>query len=592
MKKQLTVGLLLLSLLAACSSEADVAHNTNQTTETNQETDALSDVSVEYKEDDLMMEYLDYEVIELNSDSITYSGTNAYVSGTTITINKAGVYKISGSLLDGMIKVDTSQEEDVVLILDTVDIHHKTGPAISIVQADKVIINLSKGSINTLSDGTAYTTGEDGPNATLYSKDDLTINGLGTLNIESNYNHGIVTKDDLKLVSGYINVTSVNDGIKGKNYIAIKDANITITSGGDGLQSNNTEDTTKGYILIEGGDLSINSGLDGIQAETQLVITDGNLTINTGISAKNTESGKSLKGIKLVGITGGNLNLNSTSDDTIHSNNSVIIAGGNIEVSAYDDAIHSDDLLKIDAGTIQITQSYEGLEGNTIIINGGDINLISSDDGINTTGADDTSGTKNGKNDMFASDGSTLTINGGTILVNADGDGLDSNGSITQNGGTVIVFGPTNNGNGALDYNASYTLNDGLLLAVGSNGMAQNVSESSIYSFLVGTDTIQADTWVSIVQDNQTLISFKSPRAFQTIVYASEKLNSGSVTILTNTSIDSDQSVVYNTNKVSGTQLLTLNLDNLITTQNVGGQQMPGQNVGGQQMPGQKPGRP
>lgn len=583
MKNNLTIGLLLLSLMTACTSETEVIQE-QEVTDVINDSEVLSNISVEYKEDDLLMEYSDYEIIELNSDSITYTGNSATIDGSTITITKAGVYKLTGLLTDGMVIVNTSQEEDVVLVLDNVDIHNEDGPAISVLQADKVILNLVENSINTLSDGSSYTltAGEDEPNATVYSKDDLTINGLGTLNIESNYNHGIYTKDDLKLVSGTINVNSVNDGIKGKNYIAIKDVYLSLVSNGDGLQSNNSEDLTKGYILIEGGTINIESGLDGIQAETELVITDGELSISSGLLADSTESGKSLKASTNIEINGGTLSLNSESDDAIHSNNSVLIKGGNITISAYDDAIHSDDLLEIDNGIINITQSYEGLEGNTIVINGGDINLVASDDGINTAGGNDSSGTQNGRNDMFVSDGSTLTINGGNILVNANGDGLDSNGSVTQNGGSVVVFGPTNSGNGALDYNSSYTLNNGTLLAVGSNGMAQNVSESSIYSFLVGTDTVQADTWVSIVQNNQSIISFKSPKAFQTIVYASKELNSGSVTILTNTSIDSEQSVVYDISDVSGTELITLSLDNLITTQN----------TGGQQMPGQKPGRP
>jgi len=579
MKNKLTIGLLLLSLMTACASDAEVIQETEEITEVINDTEVLSNISVEYKEDDLLMEYTDYEIIELNTDSITYTGSNGYVDGSTITITKAGVYKLSGSLSDGMVIVNTSQEEDVVLILDNVNIHNEDGPAISVLQADKVILNLMEGSINTLSDGSTYTlsTGEDEPNATIYSKDDLTINGLGTLNIESNYNHGIYTKDDLKLISGTINVVSVNDGIKGKNYIAIKDVNLSIVSNGDGLQSNNSEDSSKGYILIEGGKIVVESGLDGIQAETELVITDGVLTITSGLLADSTESGKSLKASASLEIDGGTLNLNSESDDAIHSNNSVLINGGNITISAYDDAIHSDDLLQIDKGIITITQSYEGLEGNTIVINGGDINLVASDDGVNTAGGNDGSGTQNGRNDMFASDGSTLTINGGNILVNANGDGLDSNGSITQNGGTVIVFGPTNSGNGALDYNASYTLNSGTLLAVGSNGMAQNVSESSIYSFLIGTDTVQANAWVSIVQDDQPLISFNSPKAFQTIVYASNELEAGTVQILTNTNINSNDSVVLDSTKVSGSTLLSLTLENLITTQNTGGSQTPGQ---------------
>jgi len=357
-----------------------------------------------------------------------------------------------------------------------------------------------------------------------------------------------------------------------------------VNAHGDGLQSNNTEDTTKGYIVIDGGNIVITSGLDGIQAETQLVVSDGTIYIESGSEADNTESGKSLKATVQVEILGGDITLNSLSDDAIHSNNTVIIKGGNLTLSANDDAIHSDSLLQIDDGRINILSSYEGLEGNTIIINGGDIELIASDDGVNTAGGNDSSGSTspNGRDDMFASDGSSLTINGGNLIVNANGDGLDSNGSIVQNGGTVIVYGPTNSGNGSLDYNSTYTLNDGTLLALGSNGMAQNVSESKIYAFLLSTNTIQADTWVSIVQDGNTLVSFKSPKEYQTIVYASNELKSSEVSIMSGGTLNTTESYVFNSSLNGESVLTTLTLTDTITNSN----------VGGSQTPGQKPGRP
>lgn len=584
MKNKLTIGLILLSLFTACTSDTVVVQEETNTTEVTNDVEVLSSISIEYNEDDLLMDYTDYEVITLDSNSISYTGTNATVDGTTITITKAGTYMISGTLDDGMIVVNAGQEEDVVIVLDNATIHNEDGPALSVLQADKVIINLAEGSTNTLSDGTNYTllVGEDEPNATLYSKDDLTINGFGSLTIDSNYNHGIYTKDDLKLVSGSITVNAINDGIKGKNFIAVKDANITVNANGDGLQSNNSEDITKGYIVIDGGNIVITAGLDGIQAESQLVVSDGNISVESGSEADSTESGKGLKATVQVEILGGDISLNSLSDDAIHSNTSVIIKGGNLTLSANDDAIHSDSLLQIDDGTINILTSYEGLEGNTIIINGGDIELVASDDGVNTAGGNDNSGSTspNGREDMFASDGSSLTINGGNIDINANGDGLDSNGSIIQNGGTVIVYGPTNNGNGAIDFNSSYTLNAGTLLAVGSNGMAQNVSESQIYAFLLGTNTIQADTWVSIVQDGKTLVSFKSPKAYQTIVYASKELTKSDVSIVSGGALDTNETIVFNSSILGGSELTTLTLTDIITNSNAGGSQTPGQKPG------------
>ena len=328
--------------------------------------------------------------ITLNGNSITMDGSGATIDGSTVTITSAGTYNVGGTLNNGQIKVDTQDTETVKLVLDGVDISSSTSAPIYIVNAEKTVITLSAGSKNTVTDGNTYTaldtSGE--PNAAIFSKDDLTINGDGTLTVNANYNDGITSKDDLKINGGIITVNAVNDGVRGRDSVVVKGGTTTIKAAGDGIQSNNDEDSTKGYVSIEDGTINIIAGADGIQAETSLTVSGGMVTISSGGSSNNaastnagnnqnpmgnpgmntntattdTASAKGLKaGVALV-ITGGTINLDS-SDDTIHSDGSISISGGTINAASGDDGMHAESTLEINGGDISITKCYEGIEG-------------------------------------------------------------------------------------------------------------------------------------------------------------------------------------------------------------------------------------
>ena len=152
-------------------------------------------------------------------------------------------------------------------------------------------------------------------------------------------------------------------------------------------------------------------------------------------------------------------------EDGINANEDILISSGNISISAGDDAVHTDLLLTINDGTINITKCYEGLEGCQITIHGGDITLVSSDDGINAAN-------KEGSDYL-------LTIIGGTVSMTVGGDGVDSNGSIIMSGGYVEVFGPTNDGNGSIDYENSFVMTGGMIVAAGSSQMAMTTNSTS-----------------------------------------------------------------------------------------------------------------
>lgn len=511
----------------------------------------------------------DYEKVTLKGNSISFEGKGATVSGSDLLITAAGTYVLSGTLNDGAIIIDSADAENVTLVLDNANITCKDGAPIYVKNCGKnVIISVPEGTTNTITDGSNYTyeykteTAETEtnktsvePSAAIYSKDDLKINGSGKLTVNANYKDGITGKDDVEIAETTLLINAADDGIVGKDSVVIGSGNITVKAKGDGIKATNSEDTTKGYIAIAEGTFNITSGNDGIQAESILLTLGGDYTIKTGggsAAAKSrqdnmhgkmleqggrqmqrpentsksaltktatttteteSESAKALKAGTKVVIQDGNFNIDSE-DDAVHSNDAVAVASGKFDISAGDDGIHADKKLEIYGGDIGIAKSYEGLESTEMTIDGGTIDIVASDDGINVSGENDTT---------------TLTIKDGKINVNASGDGIDINGSGYMTGGTVAVSGPTNNGNAGLDYDGVFEVTGGTLIVAGSSGMAQAPSSGTTVNTIASAVTTQAiGTEVQLVNSSgTTVMSFTPEKEFSHIVISSSVIKKG-----------------------------------------------------------------
>ena len=346
----------------------------------------------------------------------------------------------------------------------------------------------------------------------------------------------------------------------GKDLVAVKAGTIAIEAAGDGIKASNDTDALKGSIALEGGTFNIKSEEDGIQAYASVLISSGAFTIASGGGSANAaskagekmgmgtpggdaveteaeEESVSAKGIKAstdISIGGGTFKIDS-SDDAVHSNKNVTITGGNLSIATGDDAVHGDETLIVKGGKINVTKSYEGLESNIITLSGGEIHIVASDDGINAAaGATDTATTTDKATTKGApgqsAGTSILNINGGYITVDASGDGLDANGSIIMTDGTVIVSGPTNNGNGTLDYDGIFKISGGLLIAAGSSGMAQAPTDTSTqYSVIMTyTETQKAGTLVNLKDSKgNTVGTFTPTKDYQSIVFSSPKIVKG-----------------------------------------------------------------
>lgn len=713
--RRLTLRLLCIALCACMALNG--CSSTSLPDDTLSSEKEEMDDSVSSSEDSAYT-YSDYELDDSfdrqSAASITLSGSTAQSNGSgvsinnaTVTISKEGCYLISGELEDGQIIVDAGDSDKVQLVLDNASIHCSTGSAILVRNADKVKVTLAADSENELSDGTEYQTDDDNPDAALFSKDDLVINGSGSLTVQGNYKHGIAGNDDLVITGGRLTVNSLSHALRGKDSVAILDGTFVLTSQKDGIQASNTEDSTKGWVQIDGGNFTIQSSGDGIQAETNLSIYDGSFTITSGGGAVNgadhtenrgggfgrpggnrpdsansqtspempsqpAESGQtpsempsqpaeggqtpsempsqpaegeqsssgnesdyselifdpddfddtstddsdttvSTKGIKAGNallIQQGTFVIDSA-DDAIHSNYSVTIDGGSFQLSSGDDGIHAEAYLNINGGTTTIAESYEGLEAAQIHISGGTTQVSSSDDGLNATGgssfelvdgllvlkdisSSDTEQTFGGRGGMFeVEDNCDITISGGNLTVTtSNGDGIDSNGSLNVSGGTVLVFGSSSGGEGALDYTGSSSISGGTLVALGSSGMAQSMEPDDSHATLMVTwDEVQpAGTRLTLcTQQGEILCSLRSTNSFQTAVIGTDSLSAGQeVSLYTGGTVNSDSQLLTMGTLSDGELLCEVTLAEGVTNISSDGSQrssQPGGSFGGGQRP-------
>lgn len=606
---------LLLMALTGCSKEeaatvTSTTKSSEQATVVEQASKSAENKYGNYDEEDFDESYDEATAtkIELNDSGSTIDGTGVSETDKIISITAGGTYIISGNY-QGQINVNAT-DETVHIVLKNATITNSSSSAVYVEQAKKVITTLADGTKNSLSDGTDYvfaSADETEPDAAFYSKDDLTINGSGSLEVNGNYNNGIRSKDDLVITNGVINVTAKNNAIKGKDSISITAGTFTLkTTEGDGIQANNSTDGQKGWIAIDGGTFSIQSGNDGIQAETNLSIATAKINIQTanGYDDQTIDTTASYKGLKASGnivVDDGTFDFN-TADDAIHSNAAVTINNGTFSLASGDDGIHADTDLVINNGKIDVTNSYEGLEGSTITINDGDISVQASDDGINAAGGSSGDTDQQGQYgaDSFGGpDGGGdsskfIEINGGTTYVNADGDGVDSNGDIRMTAGTLIVNGPIGNGNGALDYDGTFTMDGGIFIASGSSGMAMSASDTSSQAVLslYFNETQQAGTMINLKNEaGETIVSFAPTKDFSHVAISSPELKVGETITLSNAGQDSgtEKNGLYTGGSyTNGTELTKISIKDTLTSVDQSGAEVSGSQMGGPGRPGSR----
>ncbi len=398
--------------------------------------------------------------------------------------------------------------------------------------------------------------------------------------------------DKVQLVLDGVSITAADyAAIYAKNadkvFVTLAEgAGNSLTVSGDYVQ---TDDNNVDAVIFAKCDLTLNGTGSltvkdttghGIVSKDDLVVTGGTYTIYS--------QDHCLNGKDSVRIADGTFNL-SCDEDGIHAGNDdqqdgyVYIEGGDINISVGDDALHAEGLLIITGGDIDVSKSCEGVEGYKILVTGGDIDVISSDDGFNAAGGSSGSGDNHdgfgdgpgmGGVDMDADNDAYILITGGTININANGDGIDSNGCIGITGGSVYVLGPSDNGNGAMDYGICAAITGGEIVAVGGSGMAQGFGdESTQCSALVNFDEwVDAGETITLTDsDGKEVLSYKADKKFNSVVISTSDMKQGGTYTLT-----------------VGDQSSTFTLDDITYSEGSGGMQRPGGNLdnGGMQRPG------
>ncbi len=556
----LLTAVLLLSLLSGCNqTSADTSTTSPDPIEADTEMFTDRDNRITYEESTAVK-------IQLNGSSATASSNSVKINGSTVQITEEATYIISGTLDDGMLVVNAPETAKLQLVLNGVSITSQSCAALYILEADKVFLTLAEGTENSLANGGSFTPIEDeNIDGALYSKQDLTINGSGSLTVTSPAGHGIVGKDDLVITGGTLQVNAAGHALDANDSLRFQGAKLTAIAGKDGIHCENNDDATRGFVYIASGSMDIQAEGDGISAGYYLQILDGDFQILAGGGYKNgsqqsssgwggfpggghggnrpratatEDDSTSMKGIKSVStmqIDGGSFTIDSA-DDSLHSDSSMNINGGTFDIASGDDAVHAEETLTVNDAAIRISQSYEGLEALHIRVCGGDIALVATDDGLNAAGGTDSSGT-GGRDNMFGFKGpgmmsgnssGSIIISGGKIQINASGDGIDANGTLEISGGYTTVVGPTQGDTATLDYDKSAIITGGTFIGTGASNMAQIFSSSQQGVISISTGNQSAGTLITLTDSSgKTLISYAPELAYQIVILSSPDIVSG-----------------------------------------------------------------
>ncbi len=618
-KKAAVLGLAVLLGITGCGMQdgeqsdagtdnaVEESDDKDQTSETaDSEMFTQRDYRTEYDESQSVKIHLKGSLASCDSDAVR-------ISGTTITILSEGTFIFSGTLDNGKIIVDADKKAKPQIVLDGASIVSETSAALYILEADKVFVTLAEGTDNVLENGGEFTAIDDNNiDGTIFSKQDLTFNGSGSLTVSSPADHGIVCKDDLVFTGGSYTIHSASHGLDVNDSVRVTNTSLAIDAGKDGIHVENDDNAEKGFLYAADGTFDIEAEGDGMSAGNYLKILDGSYTIVSGGGSENgtksssdnwggfmgggpggmgggrpgdrgegmpgrggpsggtrendgsqpisytertsdrmsNETGDdstSLKGIKAAGelmIENGSFMIDSA-DDAVHSNSSIVVNGGTFQIASGDDGFHADDTLTIKDGKIDIAESYEGLEALHVKVEGGDIKLAASDDGMNAAGGTDQSGMGGRGNDMFggrggfgggmssSSDGSII-ISGGSLYINASGDGMDANGYLEITGGYTIVTGPTQGDTATLDFDTTGTITGGTFIGTGSSMMAQTFSESEQGVVAVSVGSCEAGTKITLTDQNgKEVISHEPELSYAVVILSSPEIVKGETYTMT-----------------------------------------------------------
>lgn len=495
--------------------------------------------------------------IHCKSNSFAIEGNASLVdiktTGVKIELKKSGTYYIDGTLDNGQIQVDADSADVVKVVFNGATLNCSSEAAFRVKDCSKTIVTIADGTQNTITDGK-----NNSDSAAIYSKRYLAFSGgeqgTGTLSITAKCADGISCTKQLVFNGGTYNVASADDGIRGKLSLVIHDGNFTVDANGDALKSTSSKEGY-GYIEIDKGIFDITSGDEGLQADGTLTIKDGTFNIK--------KSEKCIAAIGNITIDGGDFTLTPTVTGGGESG-----SGHGICIKKNDEDVRAGNVT-INGGKINITQSYEGIQGVVISVNGGEVWINSTDDSFNAS-----NGTGGGFGGGFGprpgqqtstTSGATpaLNFNGGFVFVKSEGDGVDSNGELNITGGVVLVS-QSGSGNEPVDAGDGYEpkITGGVVVAVGSKDMASapSVSQTTFFTTVTGSAN---KIFAVNASDGTNVLAWKVPQSFQVVTVSAPEMGTDTYSIITDATVTGSEYVsgsgfYYPADKATGTATTTI----------------------------------
>ena len=515
MKRSMILLLLSLSLLLSGCQNTDAASASNTPASADTEPVSAIDTSALFSERDLDGSYDESAAVPIQLTEETAACTSDAVSfdGARITLLDEGTYLVSGSLTDGQIVVDADDTDKVQIVLTGANITCADSAAIYSKNADKVFLTLAEGTENTLTNGGGYIAiDENNIDAVVFSKTDLTLNGSGSLTIDAQAGHGVVSKDELTVTGGSYTVTAAEHGMTGKDSLAVAGGRFTITSGKDGLHAENTDDSALGFLYVADGEFTIIAQGDAVSASGALQTDGGTFDLTTGEGSASvpmpaedsfapggrgggpgrgdgsrpqgeqpaegetpperpdsSDGGQPLEfPIQPVGeepaSTAETAEMTDTAEDNVSqkgmkAEGTLTINGGTFTMDSADDCIHSGGALTVTNGTFTLSSGDDAIHSDdAVTIQSGEFSIPYCYEGV---------------------EGLAVTVEGGTFDVTAHDDGFNAAGGadnsgfggrgdqfavsedsfITVNGGTITIVSDGD----CLDSNGDLTINGGTL---------------------------------------------------------------------------------------------------------------------------------
>ncbi|MBR6275072.1 MAG: carbohydrate-binding domain-containing protein, partial [Lachnospiraceae bacterium] len=415
--------------------------------------------------------------IVLKDDKVKIAGSGAIVKNGNVVINSGGHYVVNGSLTDGSIIIDAKSGAKVWLLFDGVEINRNDDACIKVSNADKVFLTLAEDSLNSLTSGAVYNEEAlaEGVDGAIYSHDDFTINGSGSLSVKADYKHGIAVNDALVITGGSITVSAVSGAIHANENLRICNATLNLSSQNKGIVVKDPES----YFYLESGKINI-----------------------------------------------------TVSKDAINTEGDVNIIGGEVSISAGDDGIHSEKSINISGGKLSLLSCYEGLEAPDVTISGGDVVIYPTKNGVSAKNkvAETTTETTTKSQALpeFKMSGGSLTITNTEDKT----DGIDSDGNVVIDGGKIRICLNGNGNNNAVEFGTenggSFLINGGDVLMTAGAVKQEKPSAASAQKYLFRKlRIVPAGTNISLTDAGGKTISEATPEAaFCNIIISHPDLNS------------------------------------------------------------------